>query len=68
MPGENTLIGLAGFYPLGWLSIFLLAPSMGREPAHEAAITQALVFVGVIGLLSGLLILALNLLFDMWQE
>lgn len=65
---SSTLIGLAGFYPLGWLSIFLLAPSMGREPAHEAVITQVLVFVGVIGLLSGLLILSLNLLFDMWKE
>ncbi|MDO8413699.1 MAG: hypothetical protein Q7S51_07930 [Gallionellaceae bacterium] len=64
----STLIGLSGFYPLGWLSIFMLAPSMGREPAHEAAITQVLVYVGVIGLLSGLLILALHLLFDMWKE
>lgn len=65
---SSVLIGLGGFYPLSWLSIFLLAPSMGREPAHEAAITQLLVYVGVIGLLCGLLILALHLLFDMWQE
>ena len=64
----SVLIGLAGFYPLGWLSIFMLAPSLGREPAHEALITQALVYVGVIGLLSGFFILALHLLFDMWKE
>lgn len=64
----SALIGLSGCYALGWLSIFLLSPSMGRDAAHEALITQALVFVGVIGLLSGLLILALHMLFDMWTE
>ena len=29
------LIGLSGFYPLSWLSMFMLAPAIGRDPAHE---------------------------------
>jgi predicted cobalt transporter CbtA len=31
---SSILIGLGSFYPLAWLSMFFLAPSIGRDPAH----------------------------------
>lgn len=58
---STTLIGLSGLYALSWFSMFLLAPSMGRGPAHHALITELLVYVGTGGLLLGLAILSANL-------
>lgn len=65
---SSALIGLSGFYPLAWLSAFMLAPSMGPDAAVDSATTYIFVFIGVGGLLSGLLILALHLLFGLWSE
>ena len=65
---SSGLIGLAGFYPLSWLSIFMLAPSMGPDGAEEALLPQMFVLIGVGGLLCGLTILALHLLFGLWTE
>lgn len=65
---SSALIGLSGFYPLAWLSAFMLAPSMGPDAAVDSTTTHILVFIGVGGLLSGMLILALHLLFDLWTE
>ncbi len=56
-----TLIGLGGLYPLAWLSMFLLAPSMGRDPAHHTFVTELLTYVGVGSLLAGMGLLAANL-------
>ncbi len=53
----SFLIGLGGLYPLGWLSMFVLAPSIGRSAAHHHILTESLSYVGVGGLLAGLLIL-----------
>jgi len=64
----STLIGLSGFYALSWLSIFFLSPSMGREPAHSALLPEILVFIGVGGLLLGLCILIVHLIFNIWSE
>ena len=63
----SALIGLSGFYPLSWFSIFYLSPSMGREPAHHALITEIFVFIGVGSLLLGLAILIIHLLFNSWR-
>lgn len=57
------LIGAGGLYPLGWFSIFLLAPGMGRDAAHEALITKLLVYAGTGALVVGLTILFAHLLF-----
>ncbi len=65
---SSALIGLAGLYPLSWLSIFMLAPSMGPDGAEHALLPQMFVLVGVGGLLCGLVILALHLLFGLWTE
>lgn len=57
----SILIGLGGFYPLSWLSMFLLAPSLGRSAAHEHILTELFTFVGVGGLCLGCLLLVANL-------
>lgn len=56
----SILIGIGSFYPLAWLSMFLLAPSLGRGPAHEHLLTKLLTFTGVGGLLLGSGILLAN--------
>ncbi len=58
---SSTLIGLGSFYPLAWFSMYLLAPSIGRDAAHEHLITKLFTFVGVGGLVAGLAILLANL-------
>lgn len=58
----SVLIGLGGLYPLSWLSMFILAPAIGRSAAHSHIITETLTYIGVGSLLVGLLILTLGLL------
>ncbi|QBQ53690.1 hypothetical protein [Nitrosococcus wardiae] len=57
----SLFIGLGSFYPFAWLSMFLLAPSIGRGPAHSHMITETLTYLGVGSLSLGLLILLTNL-------
>ena len=47
------LLGLSSFYPLSWLNMFLLAPSIGRGPAHAHMLTEIFAYTGVGGLLLG---------------
>lgn len=65
---SSTLIGLSSFYPLSWLTMFLLAPSMGEEGSHEYFVTQIFAFVGIGGLLLGGGFLVGNLLFGLFRE
>jgi uncharacterized membrane protein YuzA (DUF378 family) len=58
-----TLVGMSGLYALGWFCMFLLAPDIGRDPAHEAAIVKLFVYLGTGALLTGLGILFVHLLF-----
>jgi len=57
------LIGLGSLYPLAWFSMFFLAPSIGRDPAHEHILTKMFTFVGVGGLLLGSILLVASLFF-----
>lgn len=59
------LIGLGGLYPLSWLSMFILAPSIGRDAAHAHPITETLTYIGVGGLVLGLVILLANIFLGM---
>jgi hypothetical protein len=65
---SSILIGLGGIYPLAWLSMFLLAPSIGRNPAHEHILTKLFTFVGVGGLLLGTFLLVANVFFGTFRE
>jgi len=57
----SLLIGLGFLYPFSWLSMFFLAPSIGRSAAHSHIITELLTYVGVGGLVIGFLLLVGNL-------
>ncbi len=50
----SIFLGLGTFYPMAWFSMFILAPSLGRGPAHDHIVTHVFVYVGVIGILVGL--------------
>lgn len=58
---SSVLIGLGSFYPLAWLCMYLLAPSIGRDAAHAHLITELFTLVGVGGLVAGFAILLANL-------
>ena len=64
----SVLIGLGSLYPMGWLSMFLLAPSIGRDSAHSHIVTESFVYLGVGGLVIGLLILMANLFLGFFRE
>jgi hypothetical protein len=62
------LIGLGSFYPLAWFTMYRLAPSIGREAAHEHALTALFIYLGVGGLLAGLFLLLANLFLGLFRE
>ena len=62
------LIGLGGFYPLSWLTLFVLAPGMGRGAAHGYILTKLFTYIGVGGLLAGLFILLTNLFLGLFRD
>lgn len=62
------LIGLGGLYPLSWLSMFILAPSIGRDAAHHHIITEMFTYAGVLGLLAGIGLLSANLFLERFQQ
>lgn len=65
---SSVLIGLGSCYPLAWLSMFFLAPSIGGAAAHEHLLTEFFTFVGVVGLLLGSLILVANLYLGLFKD
>ena len=60
-------IGLGSFYPLSWLSMFFLAPSIGRGAAHDHILTELFVYIGVGGILIGSFFLIANLFFGVFK-
>jgi len=57
----SILIGLGGLYPLAWFNMYLVAPTIGRGPAHDHLLTEIFTWVGVGGLVIGFLMLCANL-------
>ncbi len=64
----SLLIGLGGVYALAWFNLYHLSPSIGTEAAHHAFSTELAVYTGVGGLLSGMALLILNLLFGVGND
>lgn len=64
---SSILVGLGGLYPLSWFSMFILAHSIGRDAAHQHIITEMLTYIGVGGLLLGIVVLCANLFLNMFQ-
>ena len=71
-PGLKTfssiLIGLGGLYPLSWFSMFMLAPALGRSAAHSHIVTESLTYIGVGGLLLGIIILSASLFLNIFND
>ncbi len=65
---SSVLIGLGSVYPIAWLSMFYLAPSIGRGAAHEHILTRLFTFIGVGGLLVGSFFLVANLFFGVFRN
>jgi hypothetical protein len=57
----SILLGLGALYPLAWFNMYLLAPSIGRGAAHHHIMTEVFTYIGVGGLVLGLLMLLANL-------
>ena len=64
----SILIGLSSFYPLSWFTMFVLAPSIGRGPAHEHILTAVFALTGVGGVLLGGGLLCANLFLGFFRE
>ena len=64
----SILIGLGFLYPLAWLTMFLLAPSIGRHAAHDHIFTELFTYVGVISLMLGIILLISNIFFNFLKE
>lgn len=64
----SILIGLGSFYPMAWLTMYVLAPSVGRQAAHSHVLTEIFTFVGVGGLTIGIVYLSLNLVFGFFTS
>ena len=62
------LVGLGSLYPLGWFSMFLLAPWLGRSEAHHHWLTIVFVYLGVGGLVGGLFLITANLFFGLFND
>jgi len=64
----SVLIGFGSLYPLAWLTMFMLAPSIGRGAAHSHIATESFFYFGVGSLVTGLFILIMNLFFGLFRE
>ena len=64
----SILLGFGSFYPLSWLSMFFLAPSLGRGPAHEHIVTTLFTYVGVAGILLGSFFLVAHLFLGFFKD
>jgi len=62
------LLGLSSFYALSWYTMFLLAPSIGRGPAHAHFLTEFFAYTGVGGLLLGSFFLCANIFLGNFKE
>jgi hypothetical protein len=65
--GAAIAIGMGSLYPLSWFTIFLLAPTLGREGAHKHVLTELLAMSGIGGLLIGIFFLITHLSFGWFQ-
>ena len=63
----SFLVGMSGFYPLSWYTMYTLAPTMGRGPAHDHILTEIFTYLGVGGLLLGFLMIVGSIFFGLFK-
>ncbi len=65
---SSVALGLSSFYPFSWLTMFVLAPSIGRGAAHSHVVTEIFASIGVGGLLVGCFLLLANIFIGLFSE
>ncbi len=65
---SSFFLGLSSFYPLAWLTMYILAPSIGRSAAHSHVFTETLASIGVGGLLLGSFLVIANVFFGLFRD
>ena len=65
---SSTLIGIGTLYPFSWYLMFLLAPTIGRDAAHNHILTESIVYVSTGAFLIGLFMIFSSLFFNMFNE
>ena len=65
---SSFFLGLSSFYPLAWLTMFILAPSIGRGAAHSHVLTETFASIGVGGLLLGCFLVLGNVFLGLFRE
>ncbi len=65
---SSFFVGLSTFYPFAWLTMFVLAPSIGRGPAHAHVLTETFAAIGVGGLLLGCFFVLSNVFLGLFRE
>jgi len=64
---SSFFVGLSSFYPMAWLAMFVLAPSLGRNAAHSHFLTESFAFIGIGGLLLGCFLIIGNVFFGLFR-
>ena len=64
----SFFLGLSSFYPFAWLTMFVLAPSIGRGAAHSHVLTETFASIGVGGLLLGCFLVLGNVFLGLFRE
>lgn len=65
---SSFFLGLSSFYPLAWLTMYILAPSLGRGAAHSHIVTETFASIGVGGLLLGCFLVLGNVFLGLFRE
>jgi hypothetical protein len=65
---SSFFLGLSSFYSFAWLTMFVLAPSIGRGAAHSHLLTETLASIGIGGLLLGCFLVLGNVFFGLFRE
>ena len=65
---SSFFLGLSSFYPFAWLTMFVLAPSIGRGAAHSHVLTETFASIGVGGLLLGCFLVLGNVFLGLFRE
>ena len=65
---SSTMIGIGTLYSFAWYLMFYLAPTIGRDAAHNHILTESIVYVGTGAFLIGLFMIFGSLFFNMFNE
>ena len=65
---SSFFLGLSSFYPLAWLTMYILAPSLGRGAAHSHIVTETFASIGMGGLLGGCFLVLGNVFLGVFRN